>query len=108
MADYETPDPKPRAIPLKFKKLPTTSDQIKELLFNADVQRYLSSQDVETFEEANDFDIPDDPPDPQSRWEAEYEASQVYPVGWQPPKKEAPPEPLQVRIVPEPDPKPST
>lgn len=60
----EALDPTPVAIPVGFKRPPSLEEQIKRLVADRDIQRSLSEAGIETFEEANDFDIPDDPPDP--------------------------------------------
>lgn len=60
----ESLDPTPVAIPVGFKRPPSLEEQIKRLVADRDIQRSLSEAGVETFEEANDFEIPDDPPDP--------------------------------------------
>lgn len=60
----EVLDPTPVAIPAGFKRPPSLEEQIKRLVADRDIQRSLSDAGLETFDEANDFDIPDDPPDP--------------------------------------------
>ena len=60
----ESLDPTPVAIPVGFKRPPSLEEQIKRLVADRDIQRSLSEAGMETFEEANDFEIPDDPPDP--------------------------------------------
>lgn len=69
----EALDPTPVAIPVGFKRPPSLEEQIKRLVADRDIQRSLSEAGVETFEEANDFDIPDDPPDPRALDEEWYD-----------------------------------
>lgn len=79
---HEILDPTPVEMPVRFHRPPTLQEQIK-----AFVQRELSTvaeaQGVETFEDADDFDVPDDPIDPTTPWELNYEqessaASDLY------------------------------
>lgn len=69
---HEILDPTPVEMPMQWKRPPTLQEQIK-----AFVRRELSEQaaaaGAETFEEADDFDIEDDPLDPQSEWEMNYD-----------------------------------
>lgn len=48
----------PPALPVNFRRPPTLHDQIKQLLHSAEVRREFLAKGIETFEEANDFDIP--------------------------------------------------
>lgn len=69
---HEILDPTPVEMPMQWKRPPTLQEQIK-----AFVRRELSEQaaaaGAETFEEADDFDIEDDPLDPLSEWELNYD-----------------------------------
>lgn len=63
----EIPDQQPVSIPAGFQRPERLEDQIRRLIRNA-----IADQDrdkVETFEEAEDFDIDDDMFDPQSPYE---------------------------------------
>lgn len=66
---YETPDPTPVRMPAGFRRPETLEERIRRLVrserFNAD----LEEAGFETFEEANDFDVPDDLPDPATPYE---------------------------------------
>lgn len=60
-------NPTPMQPPVGYKKQPSLLDTIRE-----QVRAYHQSNidmEPETEEEADDFDIPDDPIDPHSRWE---------------------------------------
>lgn len=60
-------NPTPMQPPLGYKKQPSLAMQIREQVRAYHLQN--SDMEPETEEEADDFDIPDDPVDPQSRWE---------------------------------------
>lgn len=57
----ETPDPRPMAVPFGSKRPETLQEQIQRLVRNQ-VSSFAAQHERETFEEANDFDIPDDDP----------------------------------------------
>lgn len=70
----ENPDPVPMAPPVGYNKQPTLVERIREMVREAALAQQLAAQGVETFEEADDFDIPDDPyREPDSPWEGEFE-----------------------------------
>lgn len=77
---YETPDQTPVAVPLGFTRPPTLHETIQRILrserFNA------SLQGEETFEESDDFDIPDDPIDPTTPWEVPADSHDNSSEGW--------------------------
>lgn len=66
---YETPDPRPMAIPAGMKRPPTLAEQVARLVRGHQLQRELAEAGLETFEEADDFEIPDDMPDPTTPYE---------------------------------------
>lgn len=68
-------DPTPMEPPIGFRRQPTIAEQIREMVRSERLAADLRAKGVETFEEADDFEIADDEPDPQSRWENEYEPS---------------------------------
>lgn len=72
----EIPDSKPHAAALKIRRSPTPFEQMKEWL-NA-TARSKEFEGEETFEEADDFDIPDDPADPQTPYEEFFEGEFDY------------------------------
>lgn len=61
-------DPTPMAIPAGFKRPPTLAEQVQRLVRGA-LSQAAAEKGLETFEEANDFDIPDDPVDPSTPFE---------------------------------------
>lgn len=70
----EVPDPTPMAPPIGYKPSVSLRDQIREMIRSEALAAYADSQDVDTFEEADDFNVEDDESyDPQSPWELEYE-----------------------------------
>lgn len=69
----EKPDPVPVAPPLGYKKTPSLSEQIRDMVRSEKLAADLAAKGVETFEEADDFNIPDDPIDPSSPYEADFE-----------------------------------
>lgn len=68
-------DPTPIALPVKFKKPLSLQEQIARFVRNEDIQKALARQGVETFEEAEDFDVDDDSDEftRTSPWEEEFE-----------------------------------
>lgn len=66
----EVPDPRPLSIPSGFVRPPTLAEQVRRLL--PDMIRQQQAGEVETWEDANDFDIGDDF-DPKSPWETIYD-----------------------------------
>lgn len=75
----EMPSPLPIAPPIGYKKTPSLSDQIRDMVRSEKLAAALAAQGVETFEESDDFDIPDDPIDPQSAYEADFEGDALEP-----------------------------
>lgn len=70
---YEQPDSKPMAIPAGFRVPPTLAEQVARLVRSHALQRDLAQAGAETFEEADDFDVPDDPPDPTTPYEPQFD-----------------------------------
>lgn len=70
---HEKLDPKPVAVPVGFTRQPSMADLIREGIRNETFRQRRIAAGQETFEEADDFDIPDDPPDPQSPWERDFD-----------------------------------
>lgn len=69
----EIMDPVPIQPPIGYKKAPSLSEQIRDMVRNEKLAQELAAQGAESFEEADDFDIPDDPVDPSSPYEADFE-----------------------------------
>lgn len=69
---HETPDPTPVAIPVGFRPPPSMQEMIA-MYVRRELSQAAGRNDQETFEEADDFDIPDEPPDPSSPWELDFD-----------------------------------
>lgn len=61
-------DPTPIAPPIGYKRQPSLSDQIREMVRNERLQAELEAAGLETFEDADDFEVGDDY-DPSTPWE---------------------------------------
>lgn len=69
----EINDPNPMEVPLLLNQ-PKTLQQIVRELFKNEADRQ-SIEGYETFEEADDFFIEDDPPDPSTPYERDFEGT---------------------------------
>lgn len=67
----ELPDPTPVELPVDFERPVPLAEEIRRLVRSEAIQAELRSKEIETFDEANDFDIPDDPIDPETPWQDE-------------------------------------
>lgn len=65
-------DPTPMAPPVGYKRQPTMVEIIRAQVRDALLAKELAAQGVETFEEADDFDVGDDY-DPSSPWENDFD-----------------------------------
>lgn len=65
-AGHEILNPTPMQPPLGYVRQPSLAEQIREQVA---ALRRIEDNEPESEDEADDFDIDDDPPDPQSRWE---------------------------------------
>lgn len=64
----------PLAVPLGFKKPQSISDKIAEFVYNQRLQEKLDAAGVETFEDAEDFEIGDDfEALPPSKYEGDFD-----------------------------------
>lgn len=68
----EVMDPKPIAPPIGYKKAPSISDTIRNMIRSERLKQEAEAQGYETFEEADDFDVGDDY-DPKSPYEEVFE-----------------------------------
>lgn len=68
----ESNDPTPIAMPSHLRRPPSIQEQIAAAVRSEAFNRYVSQQGLETFEEAEDFDVGDDF-DPDSPWELEFD-----------------------------------
>lgn len=66
---YETPDPNPVRIPAGFKRPETLEEQIRRLVRSERFAVLAQEEGFETFDEADDFDVDDDLPDPGTPYE---------------------------------------
>lgn len=69
---WEIPDPTPVAMPVGFKRPETLAEQVRRLV-RTTISREAAEAGAETFEESEDFDIPDDPVDPSTPFEEWYD-----------------------------------
>lgn len=68
----EEADSKPAAMPVGFQRPPTLAEQVQRLVRSA-ISREAEEKGFETFEESEDFDIPDDPIDPATPYETVFD-----------------------------------
>lgn len=67
----ELPDPTPLELPVGFTRPPTLDELVARLVIDPHTQAELKASGIETEEEANDFDIPDDLLDPTSPYQTD-------------------------------------
>lgn len=65
---HEIPDPKPLTLPSGFKRPETLAEQVQRLV-RTSISAEAAARGEETFEESEDFEIPDDPDDPTTPYE---------------------------------------
>lgn len=65
----EEVDPTPLAPPAGYNAPPDLMTMIRTMIQSEEIRRKLAEEDMETFEEADDFEIPDDPLDPLTPYE---------------------------------------
>lgn len=64
-------DPTPMAPPIGYKKQPSIFDQVRQAIRQ---ERLAELEQLEeTLDQVDDYEITDDPPDPASRWENDWE-----------------------------------
>ncbi len=68
----ETPDPTPLAPPIGHNPQPSLTQQIRDMVRSERLARDLEASGVETFEDADDFDVGDDY-DPSSPYEEDFD-----------------------------------
>lgn len=68
-------DPRPIAPPVGYTRAPSIAEQIRSAIRSHELAKEVSDAGFETFEEADDFDCPDDPPDPTTPYENEFDPS---------------------------------
>lgn len=57
---HEVPDPKPLEVPAGFKKPELLADTVRRLVRSEQFQRDLDNAGLETFDDADDFEVDDD------------------------------------------------
>lgn len=65
-------DQTPVNVPLGFKRPMTLNERMKQMV-REEASRIAQEHGAETFEEADDFNISDDPIDPTSPWEEDFD-----------------------------------
>lgn len=76
------PDPTPMQPPLGYKRQPSMVEHIRNMVRSEHLRLAAEQSGAETFEEADDFDIDDDLPEPSSAYEFE--------ENFEPPVRQAP------------------
>lgn len=84
----EKPDPTPLAPPIGYNRQPTLRETIRAMVISEKLKQEAEAAGLETFEEADDFEVGDDY-DPTSPYEEIFEPLPA-------------PEPIEVRVRPEP------
>lgn len=74
---HEFPDDTPVSKPLRWNRQGSTLEQIRQSI--GLLNREAALQGKESFEEADDFDVDDDPSDPRTRWEFTADAAYMSP-----------------------------
>lgn len=65
---WEVPDPRPLELPAGFRKPETLAETVRRLTRGA-LSDLADKNEMDTFEESEDFDLPDDPDDPTTIYE---------------------------------------
>lgn len=73
-------DPVPMSPPVGYNPPPDLMTMIKTMLHNEEFMRRLNEEGVDTFEEAGDYDVEDDPPDPATPYERFFDPPPVQKV----------------------------
>lgn len=68
----EIPDPRPMAPPVGYTKAPSMIEIVRQQI-QREMALYASDREPESLEESDDFDIPDDPADPNTPWENDFD-----------------------------------
>lgn len=68
----ELPDPRPVALPVGFERPETIQQMIRRLITDPRMREELSGGGAETFDEADDFEIPEDDT-PRSPYEEQFD-----------------------------------
>ena len=69
---HEVPDPTPVAMPAGFKRPETLAEQVQRLV-RRDISYRAEALGLETFEDAEDFDVDDENHDPSTPYETHFD-----------------------------------
>ena len=67
------PDPIPMAPPIGYKKAPSMIEIVRDMVRSEKLAQAAAAAGHETFEEAEDFDVDDDPVQLKSGWENDFD-----------------------------------
>lgn len=70
---YERPDPRPISIPIGMERPESLQEKMRRLIRDEVFNARLTEAGIETFDEADDFNIPDDPIDPGTPYEENFD-----------------------------------
>lgn len=87
----EYPDPVPAAPPVGYQDPPDLMTTIRRMVHSELFNQAFADAGMETFEEADDFDIDDDPMDPLTDYERVFDPADKPPPGPQVPDAGSPP-----------------
>lgn len=73
----EMPDPLPLEPPVGYQPRESLTEQIRRMVRSERLAVLAEEDGRETFEESDDFDIPDDPVDPSTPYEADFDRGEV-------------------------------
>ena len=93
----ELPDDTPVEVPLHFKRPPTIQEMIRQHI-RTEMSRQAEQQGEESFEEADDFEMDEDP-DPLSAYELQ-EMQLERPVRREAPQEKPVPDPAEQAVAP--------
>lgn len=67
-------DPTPVRLPVGFKHVDNFAERVRQIVRGERLKAEAEAMGAESFEEADDFDVPDDPIDPSTPYEADFDA----------------------------------
>ena len=97
---HAKPDPVPIAPPIGYKRHPTIAETVRDLIRSEKLKNAMQEAGEETFEEADDFDVDDEPPLPPHLYEPNFDPGLQTPTAPPPPP---PPDPPPAATAPEPE-----
>lgn len=72
-------DPTPMEVPISLRAAETLEQKIARMLHSAEIRKDFINNGVETFEEADDFDVGDDY-DPSSPYEQDFDVARIQEI----------------------------